>query len=226
MSEENSETPGVEAGGDAGESAAPSDESGTLLTGAQSQEQDQTGQTEKDEPPESGEAEGEPEGAKKDEKEEQPKGAPEKYDDFSMPEGTELDAEVGETFRGVAKELDLTQEQAQGVLDKLAPVMQRRTVERIKAISDEWAQKSKTDKEIGGQHLTQTLSDVARLRDQFAHNADGQVDADIQEFMSSPMGNHPGCLKLLARIGKAFGEARYPTGEPARRVFTPEDVYR
>ncbi|MEI3353673.1 MAG: hypothetical protein V8R49_01395 [Duodenibacillus massiliensis] len=67
-----------------------------------------------------------------------------------MPEGTELDAEVGETFRGVAKELDLTQEQAQGVLDKLAPVMQRRTVERIKAISDEWAQKSKTDKEIGG----------------------------------------------------------------------------
>lgn len=204
---------------------------GTLLTAAESTEgQQQTepkdGEGGAGEAGADGQAEGE-EGAEKEEGEGEKQGAPEKYEDFKMPEGTELDAEVGTAFQGVAKELNLSQDQAQGFLDKMAPVLQKRSAERIAEISNEWMEQSKADKEFGGQKLTQSLSDIARLRDTFARNADGKVDADIQEFLSSPMGNHPGALRLLSRIGRAFGEAKYPGGGSAEDGrYTAEQFYQ
>ena len=204
---------------------------GTLLTAAESTEgqqqaEPQDGDGGAGEAGTDGQAEGE-EGAEKEEGEGEKQGAPEKYEDFKMPEGTELDAEVGTAFQGVAKELNLSQDQAQGFLDKMAPVLQKRSAERIAEISNEWMEQSKADKEFGGQKLTQSLSDIARLRDTFARNADGKVDADIQEFLSSPMGNHPGALRLLSRIGRAFGEAKYPGGGSAEDGrYTAEQFYQ
>lgn len=109
----------------------------------------------------------------------------------------------------------------------MAPVLQKRSADRIAAISNEWMEQSKADKEFGGQKLMQSLSDIARLRDTFARNADGSIDADIQEFLSSPMGNHPGALRLLSRIGRAFGEAKYPGGGSAEDGrYTAEQFYQ
>lgn len=205
---------------------------GTLLTSAESNEGKQQAEPQEGGDGGAGEAgaegqtEGE-EGAEKEEGEGEKRGAPEKYEDFKMPEGTELDAEVGAAFQGVAKELNLSQEQAQGFLDKMAPVLQKRSADRIAAISNEWMEQSKADKEFGGQKLMQSLSDIARLRDTFARNADGSIDADIQEFLSSPMGNHPGALRLLSRIGRAFGEAKYPGGGSAEDGrYTAEQFYQ
>lgn len=205
---------------------------GTLLTSAESNEGKQQAEPQEGgdggagEAGAEGQAEGE-EGAEKEEGEGEKQGAPEKYEDFKMPEGTELDAEVGAAFQGVAKELNLSQEQAQGFLDKMAPVLQKRSADRIAAISNEWMEQSKADKEFGGQKLMQSLSDIARLRDTFARNADGSIDADIQEFLSSPMGNHPGALRLLSRIGRAFGEAKYPGGGSAEDGrYTAEQFYQ
>lgn len=205
---------------------------GTLLTsagsneGKQQAEPQEGGNGEAGEAGAEGQAEGE-EGAEKEEGEGEKQGDPEKYEDFKMPEGTELDAEVGAAFQGVAKELNLSQEQAQGFLDKMVPVLQKRSAERIAEISNEWMEQSKADKEFGGQKLMQSLSDIARLRDTFARNADGSIDADIQEFLSSPMGNHPGALRLLSRIGRAFGEAKYPGGGSAEDGrYTAEQFYQ
>ena len=205
---------------------------GTLLTSAESNEGKQQAEPQEGGDGGAGEAgaegqtEGE-EGAEKEEGEGEKQGAPEKYEDFKMPEGTELDAEVDAAFQGVAKELNLSQEQAQGFLDKMAPVLQKRSADRIAAISNEWMEQSKADKEFGGQKLMQSLSDIARLRDTFARNADGSIDADIQEFLSSPMGNHPGALRLLSRIGRAFGEAKYPGGGSAEDGrYTAEQFYQ
>ncbi len=205
---------------------------GTLLTSVESNEGKQQAEPQAGGDGGAGEAgaegqtEGE-EGAEKEEGEGEKHGAPEKYEDFKMPEGTELDAEVGAAFQGVAKELNLSQEQAQGFLDKMAPVLQKRSADRIAAISNEWMEQSKADKEFGGQKLMQSLSDIARLRDTFARNADGSIDADIQEFLSSPMGNHPGALRLLSRIGRAFGEAKYPGGGSAEDGrYTAEQFYQ
>ena len=145
-------------------------------------------------------------------KEEAEQVAPEQYEEFKAPEGLSYDDQFMGTFKDVAKELNLSQKQAQHLLDKCAPVLAQRQVEQIKAVSDQWVERTKSDKEIGGTNWTRAASDIARVRDRFGVNADGKMDPDIAEFMSTPIGNHPGLLKLLARVGRAFGEADFPVG--------------
>lgn len=161
------------------------------------------------------------EGAGEKPEEKAPEGAPEKYEDFKMPEGMTLDGKVSEAFQGAAKELGLSQEKAQGFIDKLAPVLAQQSMERIKAISDGWREKSMKNEEIA-----KSLPDIARLRDKFAKDESGNIDPDIAEFMNSPMGNHPGCLKLLARAGRAFGEGSYPQGKPVATGYSAEQFYQ
>ncbi len=49
-------------------------------------------------------------------------GAPEKYE-FKAPDGREYDAEVLNNFSEVAKDLNLSQDAAQKLLDKMAPIV-------------------------------------------------------------------------------------------------------
>lgn len=147
-------------------------------------------------------------------------GAPEKYEEFKAPEGTMLDAAVMQQFGEVAKELNLPQDKAQDVVNKMAPIMVQRQMEQIAGISKQWAEKSSNDPEIADH-----LNDIARIRDMFGKGSDGNLDPDIAEFINSPAGNHPGVLKLLARVGARFGEGGFPTGKHAPRQITAEDVY-
>lgn len=159
-------------------------------------------------------------------KEEAEQGAPEQYEEFKAPEGLSYDDQFMGTFKDVAKELNLSQKQAQHLLDKCAPVLAQRQIEQIKAVSDQWVERTKTDKEIGGENWTRAASDIARVRDRFGVNADGKMDPDIQEFMQTPIGNHPGLLKLLARVGRAFGEGDFPRGDVAKEgKVSPAQFY-
>ncbi len=64
-------------------------------------------------------ADGDAEGVKGEKKaaEEKPQGAPEKYEDFKLPEGFEPVPELAESFSALAKELGMTQEAAQKAVD-------------------------------------------------------------------------------------------------------------
>lgn len=148
------------------------------------------------------------------EKEKQDEGAPEQYEEFKAPEGLQYDTTVISNFKDVAKELNLSQDKAQVLLDKMAPVIARQQLSRIQEISADWREKTLKDAEIGGDKWTRAEADIARVRDKFAIGDDGNIDPDIAEFMKSPAGNHPGVLKLLARVGRAFGEADFPKGTP------------
>lgn len=223
-----------EAGANGGENgkataAAPEDNEGqsqntgaeNLLTGAkQSDGEGSEGKTDETQ------AEGGDEKSKEGEKKEEPQGAPEQYEEFQAPEGLSYDDQFMGTFKDVAKELNLSQQQAQHLLDKCAPVLAQRQIEQIKAVSEQWKERTETDKEIGGANWTRAASDIARVRDRFGVNADGKMDPDIQEFMQTPIGNHPGLLKLLARVGRAFGEADLPRGDPVPIQISADDVYR
>ena len=158
--------------------------------------------------------------------EEKADGAPESYEEFKAPEGVALDASAMSAFGEVAKELNLSQEKAQSVIDKMGPILAQRQMEQIKEVTAQWREKSANDPEIGGVNLEKNLVHAARIRDKFAYNADGKMDADIAELMNSPAGNHPGLLKLLIRTGKAFGEGGFPKGQPTKPKFTASDLYR
>lgn len=171
------------------------------------------------------EGKGESAETKTEEKNETNTGAPESYEDFTIPQGVSLDSKVTSAFSEVAKELDLSQEKAQAVIDKVSPILAQRQMEQIKEVTAQWREKSANDPEIGGVNFEKNLAHAARIRDKFAYNADGKMDADIAEFMQSPAGNHPGVLKLLIRAGKAFGEGGFPTGQPQKPKLKASDLY-
>lgn len=196
-------------------SAATTQPEGNLLTGATGEAKEGDGEGSK------------PEGDQKpDEKKEQPEGAPESYEDFKAPEGLKYDDQVIDAFKEVAKETNLSQAQAQNLLDKVAPVIAQRQMAQIAEVSKQWAERSQADKELSAD-WNRSMADIARVHDRFAKNEDGSVDPDIAEFMSTPIGNHPGLLKLLARAGRAIGEGSFPRGsEAGDGKVTPGDFYK
>lgn len=195
-------------------SATTTQPEGNLLTGATVEAKEGDGEGSK------------PEGDQPDKKKEQPEGAPESYEDFKAPEGLKYDDQVMDAFKEVAKETNLSQAQAQNLLDKVAPVIAQRQMAQIAEVSKQWAERSQADKELSAD-WNRSMADIARVRDRFAKNEDGSVDPDIAEFMSTPIGNHPGLLKLLARAGRAIGEGSFPRGsEAGDGKVTPGDFYK
>lgn len=152
----------------------------------------------------------EPEGDKPDEKKEEdkPEGAPEKYE-FQAAEGVELDSEALKDFEPVARDLNLTNEQAQKLVDaypKILAGVQQRQAEAWQQTTEQWAADVKADKEIGGDKLTSNLSAAQRALDQFG-------TPELKEYLNTTgLGNHPDLVKTFVKIGKAMSEDGMVTG--------------
>ena len=151
-----------------------------------------------------------------------PEGAPEKYE-FNRkvadaPE--ELDPEVLTAFGDVAKELNLPQDAAQKVLDKVAPVIQARQAKAIEQTKVEWATQSKSDSEFGGESLTENLNVAKASLDTFGTDA---LKSLLQE---TGLGNHPEVIRFMYRAGKAISEDSYvgnSQGANAQGSKVPKD---
>ena len=92
-------------------------------------------------------------------------GAPETYE-FNTKisdDSSELDPEVVTAFGEVAKELDLPQDAAQKVLDKVAPVIQAKQAKVLEQVKTDSANDSQADKEFGGENLAENL-EIAKSR--------------------------------------------------------------
>lgn len=141
-------------------------------------------------------------GEKPDDKEQKQEGAPEKYE-FQAGEGVELDTEALKDFEPVARDLNLTNEQAQKLVDaypKILAGVQQRQAEAWQAQTEQWAADVKADKEIGGDKLTTNLSAAQRALDQFG-------TPELKEYLEGTgLGNHPELVKAFIKIGKAMSE--------------------
>jgi hypothetical protein len=164
-----------------------------------------------------------PEGAAKPDgegKEKPAEGAPEKYEAFKAPEGAELDGVVMETFGNVAKELNLTQANAQALVDKIAPVIAKQQEthfnEMMTKADKEWAEASKVDKEFGGDKLAENLVLVAKVRDTYA-------TPELRQILDqSRLGNHPEVLRFFYRIGKSLSEDQFVNGSKGNALATAD----
>lgn len=167
----------------------------------------QTG-TEGDKPQEDKPADGDKPADKPDDKEQKQDGAPEKYE-FKGGEGVELDTEALKDFEPVARDLNLTNEQAQKLVDaypKILAGVQQRQAEAWQAQTEQWAADVKADKEIGGDKLTANLSAAQRALEQFG-------DPELKEYLDSTgLGNHPALVKAFIKVGKAMSEDKVVTG--------------
>lgn len=135
-----------------------------------------------------------------------PDGAPEKYE-FKAPEGREYDAEVLKNFSDVAKDLNLTQDAAQKLLDKMAPIVEQRQIQQIEQVRTQWAEAARSDKEFGGEKLSENLAVAKKALDQFG-------TPELRTLLNeSGLGNHPDVIRFMFRAGKAISEDRYVGGD-------------
>lgn len=133
-----------------------------------------------------------------------PEGAPEHYD-FKVPDGVELDSVVRGSFEKVARELNLTQSNAQRLLDEVLPTMHKRAQEETRAVHDKWIADVKADPEIGGSQLEQSKQYIAAAKKAFATEG-------LQKLLEGPLGDHPELARLFVRVGKLVSEDRFVGG--------------
>lgn len=159
---------------------------------------------------------------KPDGKDQKPEGAPEKYE-FQAGEGQELDAAALEQFEPIARELNLTNEQAQKMVDlygtKIMPMVQKQQAEAWQKTTEQWAADVKADKEIGGDKLTANLSAAQRALDQFG-------TPELKEYLNGTgLGNHPELVKTFIKIGKAMSEDGMVTGAKTTTQSVAQRMY-
>jgi len=124
-------------------------------------------------------------------------GAPETYE-FKAPEGQEFDGEFLKVYSEAAKELNLTQDKAQGLIDKLGPVIQQRQMAKISEVQQQWMTDSKADKEFGGEKLEENLGIAKGALEKFG-------TPELKELLNtSGIGNHPEVIRFFYRAGKAL----------------------
>jgi hypothetical protein len=130
---------------------------------------------------------------------------PEKYE-FKSPEGHTLDEAVLKSFAESAKEAGLSNDAAQKVIDKVAPVIAARQLESIVAVHKQWVEASTSDKEFGGAKLSESLATAKKAVEAFG-------TPELSRILNeSGFGNHPEIIRFLFRTGRAIGVDKFVGG--------------
>lgn len=141
----------------------------------------------------------------------EPVGAPEKYE-FKATEGSVLAEPFVNAFSETAKELNLSQDAAQKLIDKMQPVIQEQQVAALNDVvtkqSQAWAEAAKVDKEFGGEKLNENLAIAKKAAEQFS-------TPELREMLEKTgLGNNPEVLRMFYRVGKAVSEDSFIGGAP------------
>lgn len=101
--------------------------------------------------------------------------------------------------KDTAKALDLTQEQAQTLVD-LNIKRDQAMHERVQTESTRWLNELPSDKEFGGEKLSENLAIAKKAIDTFG-------TPELKELLEkSRLGNHPEVIRAFYRAGKAISQ--------------------
>jgi len=162
------------------------------------------------------------------EKDKEVEKAPEEYD-FSkveMPEGMNLDKDLTSEFSKVAKEMNLSQANADKMIAlgvKLATKSNEALTSALKQFQEEqikaYSTMLNTDEEIGGAKLKQSLSEANIAYNQF-------VSAEASELLAQTgLNKHPAIVKVFMKIGKELKEDSIRKTGDSRKERTASDWY-
>lgn len=132
--------------------------------------------------------------------------APEKYE-FTAGEGQELDKEAVAAFEPIAREIGLSNEQAQKIVDVYGSTIMPQIAKQQEAAWQkqvtEWAETVKADKELGS---VESIGNAQKAMDQFG-------TPELKQYLNdSGLGNHPELFRIFSRIGKAMSEDGFVSG--------------
>lgn len=138
---------------------------------------------------------------------EKPVGAPEKYGDFKLPEGMDMDtAGLGKATE-LFKKHNLTQEQAQEFVSFEAERIKDQ-MEAFNKTVEGWEQETI---KLLGPNREEELAHGARFRDEF-------LSPETQKFFTeNKLFNHPGIVMDFIKAGKAMAEDKFVTGKGGKQ---------
>lgn len=128
---------------------------------------------------------------------------PETYADFDLPEGIELDSAMLESATPLFKELGLSQDNAQKLVNFQADQVKAQAqaqADAFEQLKNDWKTQSTSDKEIGGDAFKENLSHARAALDKFG-------TPELSELMESyGIGNNPEMIRFMMKVGKLTQE--------------------
>lgn len=145
--------------------------------------------------------------------------APEKYE-FTASEGQELDKEAIAAFEPIARELGLSNEQAQKIVDVYGSTIMPQIAKQQEAAWQkqvtEWAETVNADKELGS---VESIGNAQKAMDQFG-------TPELKQYLNdSGLGNHPELFRIFSRIGKAMSEDGFVSGSSENALSTADVLF-
>lgn len=142
----------------------------------------------------------------------EPAGAPEAYSDWKMPEGYEIDTEAKTEADTIFKELNLTQDQGQKLIDMYAKYSKASAEESAKVYNeyrDSQRAAVKADPEIGGK-LDQVKTTVARAINELGDPALAKQFRQDMDYTGA--GDTLSFIKVFYKLAQAVTEGQHVTG--------------
>jgi len=140
-------------------------------------------------------------------------GAPEKYEDFALPEGAAIDPDVLAEFHPLLQEVHATQEQAQKFVDLQAKFIDKIAEAQQKVWADTksaWKDARESDEEYGKGKYDESITVARKAMRELGGPA---LSKALEE---TGMGDHPELIRAFYRIGKAIGEDNVNFGSAAK----------
>jgi hypothetical protein len=135
----------------------------------------------------------------------QPQSTPLEGYEFQAPEGAELDKAALDGFLPIAKELGLSAEAAQKLVNYQATLVQQQAQGYV-AQQAKWAEDAKVDPDFGGAKFDESLRQAQAVVE--------FIGPEFKEFLNaSGMGNHPQMFRALAKLGPKFAADKVVSGE-------------
>lgn len=148
-----------------------------------------------------------------DKKDDKPAGAPETYADFKPPEGYEFDKEALGEASALFKEMNLSQDQAQKLIDvygKNLTAAIEGPVDFFLAKQEEWVNEIKADPEIGGK-LDEVRATTSKAIDTVLGPKLGQSFREAMDYTGA--GNHPAFVKAFYKFATLLTEGGHVAGK-------------
>ncbi len=141
-------------------------------------------------------------------------GAPEAYGDFVLPDGMDANQAAFDKALPVFRDLGLSQEQAQGLVD-LQGDLQKMADENAQQVwadqRRQWVEDAKADREIGGDRFEENVAGALRVINRFG-------TPELKTALAvTGAGDHPEMIRFCAKISKVIGEDDFTTGGHGHR---------
>lgn len=135
-----------------------------------------------------------------------PEGAPEKYTDFTLPEGVTPDAKLMDGFKALAKELKLSQVDGQKLVDLQAQNVKAEIDGRLAAFNNQVETWDKETRAHFGANSDKAFADAAVAMEQIG-------TPELRTLANeSGLGSHPEFVKFFAKVGAMLREDNPPQG--------------